>query len=637
MGNKTDEGVISTSSPTSNRRMGPGNGSPTVSTSSSALPVAAPFVKEGLRHLKRPRSAVVVEPFQRQLYELIVRQLHHDGFLAAASNVADAASVSISSSTLASGIAGDRLAQLTADGLTLETLCRREVEEEHALHVVERYMNASKLYLPLHISSSWQVGGKMRRWRQKFTTSALGGVIRDVSYSPDGAYAACSGTNGLALIFSLRTLDDVVAVERASTSNRRRGLSWSTSTGYSSTNLKGAGTVSSSPQNNSDNAEKSSHSATENHSFFSIQNANEITDLCVARRILSHSQSVEVIRFHPHKPLVVSGSRSGELSIHNVGPPDVKREIKVQDDFPVRAAAWHPSGEYVLFGTDHPTPRLLSVLGERVLTAPPTQRTSHHASSLRQSTVGSSTTTVTVGAGSSANSTGDASSGVQGTLSSGSLSLQPHSAGLTAVAFASDGRTWCSASLDGCWAVCDGRSGKVIQRVGGAHSKVPVTSVVYSRTGNVLLTSGMDSTARLWDLRYITSLAAGNRTIGSSGSSPGTSTNGSSAVNSSRSSSPLGSSHFAGEVLSFGTPGKCEHRSIKAAFSSDESHILCQDADLTSIQGYCVYTGDLVYTLSTEPVLTQRGLAVSPYGNAVLTGGDDSRLRLWTPSLIPTE
>lgn len=600
-------------------------------STSSSLPIVTPSFRDGGRPQKRPRSGVVVEPFQRQLYELMVRQLHHDGFIAAASTVADAASVSISSSALESGVGGDRLSQLTADGMLLDTLARRETQEEQSLHVVERYMNASKLYLPLHLSSSWQIGGKMRRWRQKFTTSSFGGVLRDVCYSPDGAYAACSGTNGLALIFSLRTLEDVVSVEQARTANRRRGIDWSASTG-------GLGTTSTKTASNAvtststgDSAQKNSNASEANTSSSSIQNANEITDLCLARRISGHSQSVEVIRFHPEKPLVVCGSRSGELAIHNVGPADVKVEMKVQDDSPVRTAAWHPSGEYVLFGTDHPTPRLLSVLGGRVLTAPATPRTPHHLPSRYAPSAASSSPTP---GGGSWSTSGETPSPIPGAGSSvGSFAVAHHSAGLTAVAFAPDGRTWGSASLDGGWALSDGRSGKVVQRVTGAHSKVPVTSLVYSRTGNVLLTSGMDSTVRLWDLRYVSTAGTdGSSSRVASGTGPG----GGGGQGGGRTFGALGSaSYFAGEVLSFGTPRKCEHRSMKAVFSSDESHILCQDADLTSILGYCVYTGDLAYTLTTEPALMHRGLAASPFGNAVLTGGDDCRLRLWTPSLIP--
>lgn len=630
------------STPASNNGLTiPGNagGATTVSTTSvpsPSLPSAVPPFREGARQQKRPRSGVVVEPFQRQLYELIVRQLHHDGFLAAASAVADAASVSISSSVLESGVGGERLGQLAADGLLLERLTHREVQEEQTLHVVEHYMNASKLYLPLHLSNTWQVGGKMRRWRQKFTSSSFGGVLRDVCYSPDGAYAACSGTNGVALIFSLRTLEDVVAVEQVRTSNRRRGIDWSAHTGNNSGNVKQASGAVISAEKSSENAQKN-NSSTEG-SASSIQNANEITDLCLARRIPGYSQSVEVIRFHPERPLVVCGSRSGELTIHNVGPVDVKVEMKVQDDFPVRTAAWHPSGEYVLFGTDHPTPRLLSVLGGRVLTAPQTPRTPGRFTPARHSNA-SSSSALTRGGGNNSTAGEAPGSGTSSSSSStsfGTTIVQHHSAGVTSVAFAPDGRTWGSASLDGSWALSDGRSGKVIQRVAGAHSKVPVTSLLYSRTGNVLLTGGMDSTARLWDLRYVSSAASHGGGSGRAGSGSNFGAGNSSIAGGNRSSAPLGSAaYFTGEVLSFGSPGKCEHRSIKAVFSSDESHILCQDSDLTSIQGYCVYTGDLVYTLTTEPALMQRGLAASPFGNAVLTGGDDCRLRLWTPSLIP--
>lgn len=551
---------------------------------------------------KRPRSGVMVEPFQRQLYELIVHQLYHDGFVSAASTVADAASVCLGSS-LQRGVNSDRLTSLVSNGLMMESMSRQELEEYRALHVVERYMEASKLYVPLYLGNYWHMGRKQHRWRQKFLTSSLGGVIRHVSFSKDGAYVGCTGTNGLALIFCLRTLEDVVAIEHVREANRRRGIvDWSSSGNTSG----GAGKETPAKQP-------------------TIQNANEITDVSIARRIDGYTQSVEVMQFHPERPLVVCGGRGGELAIHNVGPADAKLEVKVQDSYPVRTAAWHPSGEYVLFGTDHPLPRLFSVVSEAVLTPPQTSMRPNLSGSEREPVV----------------STG----GVDG--DSSSLVVQ-HTAGITGVDFSPDGRTWASASLDGSWALCDGVSGAIVHKVNAAHSKVPVTSIAYSRTGNVLLTAGMDSTARLWDLRYLpnshqSSSFSQKQTPPSSlpAPSPVADIDHPSGVNSNinsevpSSSRPnLATSVSSCEVMSFGVPDKCEHRSIRAVFSSDESHILCQDADLTAVNGYCVYTGDAVYSITTEPALMQRGLAVSPIGNVIITGGDDCRLRLWTPSLI---
>eukprot|EP00796_Vickermania_ingenoplastis_P004165 gene4165-3006_t len=494
---------------------------------------------------KRPRPAVLAAPFQRQLYEMIVRQLQHDGFVSAASTVADAASVCLGGS-LRAGVEGDRLERLTAEGLLAETLQRRELDERRATHVVERYISASKLYVPLHLANAWHMGSKLSHWREKFATSALGGVVRDACFSADGAYAGCAGTNGLALILSLRTLEDVVAVERARSANQYRGQDWAQAAGR--------------PQ--------------------AVPNANEITDLAVARRIPGFSQSCETIRFHPDQPLVVCGSRAGELAIYNVEPADVQLQVKVPtENYPVRTAAWHPSGKYVIYGTDNPVPRLLSVEMGTVMLAPQI--------------------------------------GTRPGAEGAEVATQQHTAGLTAVAFSPDGRTWGSASLDGSWALCDGSSGKVIHKVPSGHSRVPVTSLTYSRTGNIILTGGMDSTARLWDLRYIARSTAAAHSSSSAGAPHPRSGPGSS-----------------GEVLSFGAPGKCEHRSIRAVFSSDESHVLCPDAELSTIHGYCVYSGDPIFSLVTEPRLIQRALACSPYGNTVLTGGDDCRLRLWTPSWV---
>lgn len=492
---------------------------------------------------KRSRAAVLVEPFQRQLYELIVQQLHHDGFVSAAATVADAAGVCLGGEE-SYGVNGDRLSQLASDGILMGASQRREMAEGRMLNVVERFVSLSKLYVPLHLSNAYQVGSKVRQWRLKFSSAALGGVIRDVSLSSNGSYASCAGTNGLALIFCLRTLQDLMTVESARSSNHSNGLEWPS-----------------------------------RDSSAPVHNANEITSLSVARTISGHSQSVEVIRFHPERPIVASGDRGGDLLIHNISPPNVKMQLKVHDQYPIRTISWHPSGEYILFGTDHPIPRLLSVRSDSEVFMP----THSHGDS---AAIGGSE----------------------------EVDKHYHSAGLTSVVFSSDGRTWASSSLDGSWVLWDGVSGRAIQKVNAAHSSSPVTSVAYSRTGNFILSGGMDSTARLWDLRKLPSE--------SSTEHPGTWD---------ASSSP----QFHGEVMSFGMPGKCEHRSIRAAFSADESHVLFQSADLTMIHAYCVYTGAVSYVMATEPALLQRGFAVSPFGSSILTGGDDCRLRLWSSSLVP--
>ncbi|KPI82884.1 hypothetical protein ABL78_8106 [Leptomonas seymouri] len=502
-------------------------------------------------HRKRPRQGVLINPLSREIYQMVVRQLHHDGFLAAASAVCDATGVMVH------GVEddGDRLSRVVTAGLCVEEMERKAEVEFQSTQVVERFLSASKLYMPLSLSNRWSVGRRCVSMRESFVSASLGGVVRDISFSPDGAYITCAGTNGVAAIFSLETVEDLCALDEVRAANRARALDGS----------RDAVAVA------------KGESAPKGTAF---RNANEVTELAMVRRFHEHTQSVEVMRFHPREPIVLSGGREGDVYLRNYAFPNSKVVMKIHDSFAVRSAAFHPSGEYLVVATDHHLPRLINVRTEKVLTPPGTY------------------------ASSSAHASGDGddeSGNVTSTYRPTDRGAQ-HTAALSSVCFAPDGRTMMSTSLDGSWMLYDGVSGRVIYKAENAHSSVSVTSVAYSRTGNVVLTAGMDSTARLWDLRRLSATLRNYQ-------------------------SP--------EVASFGEPAKCLRRSIRAAFSANESHVYCQDSTLLAIQRYCVYTGEVASTLTTLPSFEQHALAPSIYGNFLVTGGDDSRLRLWTPTWLP--
>lgn len=503
-------------------------------------------------HQKRPRQGVLTSSLTREVYQMVVRQLHHDGFLAAASAVCDATGVVVQD---VEGD-GDRLARVVEAGLSVSEMERRAAAEFQATQVVERYLSASKLYVPLALSSRWSVGRRCVRMQERFVSASLGGVVRDVTFSPDGAYITCAGTNGVAALFSLETVEDLSALDELRSANRARALDGSR-----------------------DVASLSRGEATAKGS--ATRNANEVTELAMVRRFHEHTQSVEVMRFHPSEPIVLSGGHEGDVYLRNYAFPEAKVVLKVHDNFAVRSAAFHPSGEYLVIATDHHLPRLVNVRTEKVLTPPGTYASSSgHISN-----------------------DGDEDGGTAAAAYRPTDRGAQHTAALSAVAFAPDGRTMVSTSLDGSWMLYDGVSGRVIYKAEDAHSSVAVTSVAYSRTGNVLLTAGMDSTARLWDLRRLHATVRNYQ-------------------------SP--------EVASFGEPAKCQHRSIRAAFSANESDVYCQDTSLCAIHRYSVYTGEVGATLTMQPSFEQHALAASPWGNLLVTGGDDSRLRLWTPTWLPS-
>ncbi|EAN78932.1 WD domain, G-beta repeat, putative [Trypanosoma equiperdum] len=483
---------------------------------------------------KRARSICLKQNFSRLLYQMVIRQLHHDGFLAAASAVADATNVVVP--RLEEN--ADRLSKVVSWGLAVEESSVVEIENFFKFEVVERYLSASRVYMPLHLSESARVGSMAYRMRERFITSSLGGVVRRLAFSSDGSLIACGGTDGLCAIFSLNTIEDLSALEEVRQEQHFNGLDGS------------------------------------NPSNIGVGNAsNKITELAEARRFHEHTHSVEAISFHPTKQLLVTGGFEGDLYIRDYSQPDNHVVHKLRDAFPVRSAVFHPSGEYVLYATDHTTPRLLNLRSGSVVA--PVAHSDNAAA-----------TCVTAMAG---------GKGVARGASQRKGCDAGHAAALCDVDFSPDGRTFASCGLDGSLIVYDGVSSRIVAKVNNAHSSVPVTSVKFSRTGNILLTAGMDSVARLWDLR---------RGDGGWGCT---------------------------EVMSFGEPGKCNHRSFRASFSCNESHVLSQDTSLFAIHAHCVYTGDTSYTL-TVPNHMQRGFAPAPFSNVVVSGGDDSRMRLWTPA-----
>lgn len=322
--------------------------------------------------------------------------------------------------------------------------------------------------------------------------------------------------------------------------------------------------------------------------------ANTATSLAEARYFTKHRLTVEAAKFHPTEPLMVTGGREGDVymwSYRNPTGVDMARTL-LQDTYPVRSLDISPSGDYALIATDHNVIRL---------------------SSLEEG--GSNQT----------------------------LPASVHTAALSDVAFRNDGRVFATSSFDGSISTTDFVSGKATLHIQKAHSGVPVTSVCFSRSGNLVLTYGMDACARLWDLRRIGSHPSGATTASGVGAlltvqpaiQSGTSASGLSgglthvgAAGSSDAPVPA-----AVQVQSFGVPSKCEHR-VRAKFNSHESLIVTQDCSLNAVHSYDVYSGELVYSCAVAQH-AQRAFATHPFSPLLVTGGDDCRLRLWTLSTLP--
>eukprot|EP00758_Cryptobia_borreli_P004290 Tbor_TRINITY_DN4289_c0_g1::TRINITY_DN4289_c0_g1_i1::g.24055::m.24055/K14406/CSTF1; cleavage stimulation factor subunit 1 len=434
---------------------------------------------------KKFYTAAMNEPQNRQLYEMMVRQLYHDGYVDVAENLSQSAHIAVSDVHKN----GNRLQQLVSDGLLTNVLRARELKEYALRHRVEYFLEANALYVPLPSLRP----GRMKM-EQRFETSYLGGAIRATAISMHGDLIACGGDKAVgARIFSRSAFEGEMLIATAS------GITEGST---------------------------------------AVITASNISE---ARSFSDHSQTVETVAFHPREPWLLSGGREGHLCLLNFSSPQQTMLLKHEDTFPVRAACFHPSGSHILFATDHAAPRLIGV------------------------------------------AMGDINTPVN----------NPHNAALASVAFSPDGALFSTASFDGSIGVFDSSSSKSVLHRPKAHSNVPVTSCVFSRSSFTLLTAGMDSVARVWDVRY-----------------------------------------FKDEVACFGTPAKTDHGyRIQAKFNSAESHIFIQNSNLEKLYLFDIYSGSEVNTIAS-PDAPIRSFSPASYDGAIATGGEDGRLKMWSPTTI---
>lgn len=187
-----------------------------------------------------------------------------------------------------------------------------------------------------------------------------------------------------------------------------------------------------------------------------------------------------------------------------------------------------------------------------------------------------------------------------------------HQAALTDIAFAPvDGRVVATTSHDGAVKLTDLRTGLTEWIRRAAHSSLSVTSVAFSHRQTALLTSGMDGQTKLWDLR--------KQNV---------------------------------ELEAFGEPRKVVRR-VVSRFAHDENTIFLQEAPgpASTLTGESsaggaspstaggnqvsvidVYSGVVVARL--QHAHDVRAMAVCPSAMMCVTGGDDFRMRLWSPAAV---
>jgi len=181
---------------------------------------------------------------------------------------------------------------------------------------------------------------------------------------------------------------------------------------------------------------------------------NETDDITLARPVIrtfyDHTERVNDLDFHPTLPVLVSAAADCTIKFYDYSS-SVKRGFKfLQDSHNVRTINLHPSGDYVIAGTEHNMIRLYDINTRQAFVSPNTD--------------------------------------------------QNHFGPINQVRFTSDGKMFASCSKDGTVKLWDGVTLRCFNTIPQAHSGQEVCTVQFSRNRKYLLTGGKDCMVYLWDL-----------------------------------------------------------------------------------------------------------------------------------------
>ncbi|CAK8690243.1 unnamed protein product [Clavelina lepadiformis] len=266
-----------------------------------------------------------------------------------------------------------------------------------------------------------------------------------------------------------------------------------------------------------------------------------MADHPVIRTLYDHVDEITCLQFHPTEQIVISGSRDYTVKVFDFTKSSAKRASKtIKEVECVRDVAIHPTGDYVLVGTQHPVIRLYDIETFQCFV--------------------------------------------------GNQPADQHRSSINCLCYSPTGNIYASGSKDGAIKIWDGVSNRCVSTYVGSHDGDEVCSVVFSRNGKYLLTSGKDSVARLWDL-------AGR-------------------------GQPI--LVYTGAELS----GKQAHRA-QAVFNHTEDYVLFPDEQTVSLCCWCARTGERQRLLSLGHQGPARRIAHSPTSAAFITCSEDHRARFW--------
>eukprot|EP00300_Choanocystis_sp_HF-7_P010508 c16983_g1_i2.p1 GENE.c16983_g1_i2~~c16983_g1_i2.p1 ORF type:complete len:457 (+),score=92.92 c16983_g1_i2:18-1388(+) len=169
----------------------------------------------------------------------------------------------------------------------------------------------------------------------------------------------------------------------------------------------------------------------------------------VIRTFYDHTAPITDMQFHPcGSPILISSSRDCTIKFFDLSKVSNKRSFRyIQDTHCVRSISFHPSGDFVIAGTDHPMIRLYDVQTFACFTA---SNPSHH-----------------------------------------------HTSPINQVRFHEEGALFASCAKDGSVKLWDGVTNQCVRTM---STSAEATSVRFSRNGQYLLTGSKDFITRLWEV-----------------------------------------------------------------------------------------------------------------------------------------
>lgn len=181
------------------------------------------------------------------------------------------------------------------------------------------------------------------------------------------------------------------------------------------------------------------------------QRGDESGVKAVIKTLYEHTHRVLALDFHPTAPILGSASDT-VIRFFDLKETTKKMKRELKDTHTVHAIKFHPSGDYILVGTDHHYLRLYEYASRNSYISSATEQQNQH-----QLKINSVDTTL-------------------------------------------DGRMFATASDDGSIKIWDGRTLACANTFSQAHNSLPVYSARFSKNSKYILSAGEDHVVRLWDI-----------------------------------------------------------------------------------------------------------------------------------------